>query len=216
MDDECDNPNLWNPFPKDDAWKRCSLRGVVDAGQRLWLDCCGCNRHRYIPVLEWAEKHGVDLDTPLLLVARRVRCSRCGRRAVKVRSEPYSNLQRHDMAATRSSIDGHVSCPICGSINVEKSPIRRPMNGLRPEGRFMPYKIMIECECGECGNWWTQPRNFSFAAETSRTDRDSPEKISADTPDQASDAAGTGALGEQNCELVPRLNPDVRFIHSSN
>jgi hypothetical protein len=153
MDDESDTPDRWNPFPKDSAWQRATLRGIVDDGKKLWLHCSACERHRYLPTLEWVQKHGVDLDTPLLLVARRIRCSRCGRRAVKVRSEPYRNLERPDMPVSRSSIDGHVTCPICGSSDIEKSPLRRPMNCLRPEGRFMPYRIMIECECGACGNW---------------------------------------------------------------
>jgi hypothetical protein len=155
MDYESDTPDCWNPLPKDDAWKQCTLRGVVDAGQRLWLDCCGCNRHRYIGPLEWAEKHGVDLETPLLLISRRIRCSRCGRRAVKVKAEPYSNLRRYDLPASHASIDGHVTCPICGSIDIETALLRRP---IRPEGQFMPHRIMIGCECGACGNWWTQPR----------------------------------------------------------
>lgn len=37
---------------------------------------------------------GLDLDTPLQLVNRRVRCTQCGQRTVKIRAEPYNNLTK--------------------------------------------------------------------------------------------------------------------------
>jgi len=40
--------------------------------------------------------------------------------------------------------------------NVSQSaPLRVPFDWLRPGDRFMPYTIKVECECHNCGNWWT-------------------------------------------------------------
>jgi hypothetical protein len=50
------------------------MRRLVDDGQRLWLHCYGCHRHRYVNTLAWVEKKAVD--TPILLISRRVRCTR--------------------------------------------------------------------------------------------------------------------------------------------
>jgi hypothetical protein len=61
-------------FTIDDAWKQCRMRRLVDDGQRLWLHCYGCHRHRYVNTLAWVEKKAVD--TPILLISRRVRCTR--------------------------------------------------------------------------------------------------------------------------------------------
>jgi hypothetical protein len=148
--------------PKDDRWKQCTVRSIVDEGMRLWLHCYGCHRHRYVDTLEWTEKNGVDLDTPLLLVSQRVRCTRCSQRTVTVTSEPYSNLPRN-RESPRAKPDEPVTCPGCGSNDIEKSPpLRRPTLWAGTADRFMPYTIMVECECNACGNWWTQPRDFTF------------------------------------------------------
>ena len=88
--DPCE-PSGWHQLPEDDAWKRCTLRGIADDGKRIWIECYGCGRYEYLPVIEWAQKHGIDLDTPLLLINPRLRCRRCNRRQVKVTAEPYSN-----------------------------------------------------------------------------------------------------------------------------
>jgi len=79
-------PDGWHRFPKDDAWKKCTLRGLVENGERLWLYCAGCRRTRYLETVQWAETHGVNLDWPLLTLARRMRCSRCNRKAVSLRA----------------------------------------------------------------------------------------------------------------------------------
>jgi len=68
-------PDGWHRFPKDDAWKKCTLRGLVENGERLWLYCAGCRRTRYLETVQWAETHGVNLDWPLLTLARRMRCN---------------------------------------------------------------------------------------------------------------------------------------------
>ena len=56
-----------------------------------------------------------------------------------------------------------LKCPLCGSANVSGSaPLRVPFDWLRPAERFMPYTIKVECECYNCGNWWTQPLQLSL------------------------------------------------------
>jgi hypothetical protein len=141
-------------FPKDDAWTQCTLRGLLDEDKRLWLHCYGCHRHRYVDTRAWVEKNAVDIDTPILLISRRVRCTRCNRLTVTLAAEPYSNLKdRPEHLPTTDT-----RCPVCGVDEVyESGPLRRPIDG-QPAARFLPYTILSECECLKCGNWWTQPR----------------------------------------------------------
>jgi hypothetical protein len=155
-------------FPKDDAWKQCTVRGIVDDGNKLWLHCYGCHRHRYADAREWVEKNNVDLDMPLLLIGRRIRCTRCNRRTVTITAAPYSNLRRDPAAPKAVST---ATCPVCRSTDIEKSPpLRRPFlsSAVSEADRFLPYTIMVECECNACTNWWTQPRDLSFASQGSR------------------------------------------------
>jgi hypothetical protein len=157
--DDLDDPG-WHQLPEGDAWKRCTLRGVADDGKRLWIECYACGRFEYLPVIEWSENHGVDLDTPLLLINPRIRCRRCNRRQVKISAEPYSNHPKPDEAELRAAREREgLKCPLCGSANVSQSaPLRVPFDWLRPSDRFMPYTIKIECDCHNCGNWLTQPQ----------------------------------------------------------
>jgi hypothetical protein len=48
-----------------DGWKQCTLRYELEIGRGLWLLCGTCQKSRYFDIAEWAQKHGVDLDTPL-------------------------------------------------------------------------------------------------------------------------------------------------------
>jgi hypothetical protein len=152
------NDGHW--LPKDDGWKQCTLRRLVNEGLRLWLHCYGCHRHCYVDTLAWVEKNAVDLDTPILLINRRVRCTRCNRLTVKLAAEPYSNLK--DEPEHLPITDA--TCPVCGAATVSEGvPIRRPIRWLQPSAGFMPHTILSECECLRCGNWWAQPRgNYRF------------------------------------------------------
>jgi hypothetical protein len=154
-------PDGWHRFPKDDAWKKCTLRGLVENGERLWLYCAGCRRTRYLEIVQWAETHGVDLDWPLLTFARRIRCSRCNRKAASLRAQPYRNQPERDETVP----DGIEACPLCGSRKIEKSgAIVRPINWERLRDQFMFGFVMAECECecSQCWNWWSQPVGFSI------------------------------------------------------
>lgn len=149
-------------FPKDDGWKRCTVRGIVEDGSKLWLYCYACHGDRYADAREWVEKNNVDVDVPLLLIGRRIRCTRCNRLTVTVTAAPYSNLSR--LAATAQALST-ASCPVCRSADVAQSaPLRRSRAAFATSEAqcFLPYTIIVECECNACGNWWTQPRDFSF------------------------------------------------------
>src|SRR4029079_5073358 len=53
---------------------------VADSSKRLWINCGGCERNEYVETHEWAVRHKVDFDTPILLINPRLRCSKCGER----------------------------------------------------------------------------------------------------------------------------------------
>jgi hypothetical protein len=91
---ETDIDRVYHPFPKDDAWKQVTLQGVIDEGKRLWLRCSGCERHAYVPALDFSDEHKIDPTTPVLLISRGVRCTRCGDRKVSVTVEPYAGKSR--------------------------------------------------------------------------------------------------------------------------
>ena len=79
--------------------------------------------------LVWTEKHGVDLDTPLLLFNPRLRCRRCNRRQVKITAEPYSNHPKADEAALRAAREGGFEVPTmwvgqCQRLSPSSSAVR--------------------------------------------------------------------------------------------
>jgi ribosomal protein L37E len=84
----------YHRLPKGEAWKQCTVRGIIEDGKRLWITCAGCQRNEYHPAREWCAERGVDLDMPLLLLNRQIRCSQCGLRTVKICAEPYSISKR--------------------------------------------------------------------------------------------------------------------------
>jgi len=85
----------WHRLHK--AFQRATLHttlcSVADSSKRLWINCGGCERNEYVETHEWAVRHKVDFDTPILLINPRLRCSKCGERKVMFRSEPYDNLK---------------------------------------------------------------------------------------------------------------------------
>jgi hypothetical protein len=69
--------------------------------------------------------------------------------------------------------DSIEECPLCGSRKVEKSgPLVRPINWERLHDQFMFGFVMAECECSQCGNWWSQPAGCSII-ETAHRDHGS-------------------------------------------
>jgi hypothetical protein len=96
----------WRSFAKDDAWKRVTLAHVAGLGQRVWIRCA-CGRERVVEMAEFSAETGVPMTTPLLAIALRMRCTRCGERKVKVAPEPYAIGRINLGGATRQLDQAH-------------------------------------------------------------------------------------------------------------
>ena len=68
----------WHRIPTDDVWKQAHLAMVEGLGKRLWLGCDGCQNTVMIAPRELADRHGLDMRTPLQTLSRALRCTRCG------------------------------------------------------------------------------------------------------------------------------------------
>jgi hypothetical protein len=75
--------------PKDDAWKQAHLAMLVKLGKRAWLHCDGCRHSVMIALDELAQRHRLDMLTPLLTISRAMRCTRCGARKGCCWPEPH-------------------------------------------------------------------------------------------------------------------------------
>jgi hypothetical protein len=134
-----------------DGWRQCTLRHTLELGQRLWLLCGTCQKSRDLDVMEWATKHGVNLDTPLRTSVA-IHCQRCGTRGVSAYGTPYNNLPPQP----RHRMKDDPICPRCGSDDVLS---RRMLTTDYPSGcrpRFKGNSAMFVCGCYSCDNWWTQ------------------------------------------------------------
>jgi len=78
------------PLPKNNAWRQVTLASIAAMGQRLWLRCNACGRDLSPEPKAFAAEHGLPLDTPLAIIARRLVCTRCGARKGNCRPEPYA------------------------------------------------------------------------------------------------------------------------------
>jgi DNA-directed RNA polymerase subunit RPC12/RpoP len=68
----------WHPTPKDDAWRQAHLAMLERLGKDVWLRCDGCAHTVMVKPRDFAERHGLDMLTPMLTISRRMRCTRCG------------------------------------------------------------------------------------------------------------------------------------------
>ena len=84
---------MWHSTPRNDGWKCVTPRSVEALGQRLWLRCNACGHDLLVPAVDWASGCGVDPETPLFTIARRLRCERCGERKAHCWPEPHDNLK---------------------------------------------------------------------------------------------------------------------------
>ena len=80
----------WHTLPKDDAWKQVHLAYLVDIGRRLWFRCNKCGHDVVEKPDAFSARHQIEPIMPLLLIARRLRCSRCGARKAHAWPEPYA------------------------------------------------------------------------------------------------------------------------------
>src|SRR5215213_2829309 len=81
----------WHPTPKDDAWRQAHLAMLERLGKDAWLRCDACIELRHVMVKprDFAERHRLDMLTPLLTISRRMRCTRCGARKGGCRPAPH-------------------------------------------------------------------------------------------------------------------------------
>jgi len=77
--------------PKDDAWREVTLSHCVRLGRHVWSYCCHCQRDVVMPPEAFAEATGVSMDEPLLLIAERMRCSRCGEKKIQLAPSPHGH-----------------------------------------------------------------------------------------------------------------------------
>jgi len=68
---------MWHNEPKNDAWLQVHLAHVESLGNRLWLRCNSCGHSMTPEPGAFAKEHHLDMRTPLLTIARRLKCTRC-------------------------------------------------------------------------------------------------------------------------------------------
>ncbi len=84
----------WHQTASDDAWKRVTMASVHELGHRIWLRCNGCGHELLTDPIKFGAIRDVDTATPLLTIARRLRCTGCGERKAHCWPEPYAIKRR--------------------------------------------------------------------------------------------------------------------------
>lgn len=80
----------WHRKPSGDDWRQVTPRAIAGLGQRLWLRCNACAHTLMVDPLAFAERQGIDPDTPLLEIGAALKCSRCGAQKAHCWPEPYA------------------------------------------------------------------------------------------------------------------------------
>jgi DNA-directed RNA polymerase subunit RPC12/RpoP len=80
---------MWHTEPKNDEWREVHLAHVESLGNRLWLRCNACGHSITLDPREFAHQHHLDMKTPLLSVAQRLKCTHCNERKAHCWPEPY-------------------------------------------------------------------------------------------------------------------------------
>ena len=68
----------WHHIPEDDAWKQAHPAMLVRLGKRAWLHCDDCRHSIMIEPHELAQRHGLDMQTPLLTISKAMRSRAVG------------------------------------------------------------------------------------------------------------------------------------------
>ena len=63
---------------------------LAKLGKRAWLHCDGCRHSIMIEPHELAQRHRLDMLTPLLTISKAMRCTRCGARKGCCWPEPHN------------------------------------------------------------------------------------------------------------------------------
>jgi hypothetical protein len=77
----------WHRVPKNDDWKACTIAAAFGRRQSIWVHCV-CGHQRFVEPSAFAADCGVDLGTPLLSLAMRLRCTVCNEKKVFVWPAP--------------------------------------------------------------------------------------------------------------------------------
>lgn len=80
---------MWHSEPKSDAWREVHLSHVASLGNRLWLRCNSCGHSITPDPLGFAAEHPLHMQTPLLLIARRLKCTHCNECKAHCWPKPY-------------------------------------------------------------------------------------------------------------------------------
>ncbi len=80
---------MWHDEPKNDAWREVHLAHVESLGSKLWLRCNVCGHTLTPDPCEFASEHHLDMKTPLLSIARRLKCTHCNERKAHCWPKPY-------------------------------------------------------------------------------------------------------------------------------
>ena len=81
---------LWSASPIDNAWKLVTLETVAARGVRVLAFCYECPHSVLMSCDEAARRFKVSMDTPMLTIGNRLKCTKCGARNGGFWSEPYS------------------------------------------------------------------------------------------------------------------------------
>ena len=73
---------------KDDAWRQAHLAMLEGLQMQALLRCDACGRSMLVDPREFAERHGLNMLTPMLTISRRLRCTACGERKAGCRPAP--------------------------------------------------------------------------------------------------------------------------------
>jgi hypothetical protein len=84
----------WHRTPKDEAWRKAHLAMLAKLSMGLMLRCECCNRIVLEDARLFAARHGLAMETPLLKISRRLRCTQCGGRRGRATPEPSNGRPR--------------------------------------------------------------------------------------------------------------------------
>ena len=79
-----------NNAPNSDDWRNVTLAYLDKSGTRLWVGCEGCQHSVKVTANEFSQNHKLPLNTPLLILARSLVCSKCRARKGFAWPEPYT------------------------------------------------------------------------------------------------------------------------------
>jgi len=105
---------MWHTEPKNDAWREVHLAHVESLGNRLWLRCNSCGHSLTPDPREFASEHHLDMRTPLLAIARRLKCTHCNARKAHA-GRSRMGLSQKVLSARSLSLVGEVLVDTAGA-----------------------------------------------------------------------------------------------------